>query len=236
MTPSAASLMTQLEEHADARQAQRATRFFKTGPGEYSHGAVFIGVTMPILRVLARQNDNAALADAEQLLRSEIREARLLALLIMVNQFRMGDQAARDAVAGAYLDNIRWVNDWSLVDSSAHLILGPWLADGRRSKLDDLARSADWWERRIAIIATFHYIRQNEFADTLRIAQLLLADREDLIHKATGWMLREVGNRNRDVEEAFLAAHYRQMPRTMLRYAIEKFPEPRRQQYLRGEA
>jgi 3-methyladenine DNA glycosylase AlkD len=210
-------------------------RYFKTGPGEYGEGDRFLGIRVPALRGLVRELQDLPLNDVLEMLRSEYHEERLFALLLMVRRYQRGDAAARRAVFDAYLANTRFINNWDLVDSSAADVVGAHLADGGRGVLETLARSELIWERRIAIIATLHFIRRNEFATTLKIAEMLLDDRHDLMHKAVGWMLREVGKRDLAAEEGFLRAHYRRMPRTALRYAIERFPEPRRQAYLRGE-
>jgi 3-methyladenine DNA glycosylase AlkD len=210
--------------------------FFKTGPGEYGEGDRFLGIRVPVLRGLVREFQDLPLADVIELLHSEFHEERLLALLLMVRQYGRGDAAAREAIFRAYLENTQLINNWDLVDLSAEHVVGPHLpTPADRALLDRLARSEMLWERRIAILATFHYIKKKDFADALRISEILLGDRHDLIHKAVGWMLREVGKRDLEAEEGFLRAHYRRMPRTMLRYAIEKFPEPKRLQYLRGE-
>lgn len=235
MTTTAAALLKELTSRGDARQAERAARFFKTGKGQYGEHEVFVGVMMPELLLMARSHVELSLDETVKLLKTAVHEARLLALLVLVNKFRAGDSAEKDAVARCYLDNTDYVNNWDLVDSSAHLILGPWLENRDRNILDTLAGSSSLWERRIAIIATFHFIRKGKFADALRIAGLLVNDSEDLLHKAVGWMLREIGNRDRGTEEGFLMEHYRNMPRTMLRYAIEKFPEPLRKAYLAGK-
>jgi 3-methyladenine DNA glycosylase AlkD len=159
----------------------------------------------------------------------------LLALLILVRAYLRGDDSIKEKVFDLYLKNTQFINNWDLVDSSAAQIVGAYLWDKDRDVLYRLARSSHWWERRIAIIATFHFIKRCEFSETLKIAEILLADREDLIHKAVGWMLREVGNQDLKIEEGFLRNHYERLPRVMLRYAIEKFPERKRQQYLRGK-
>jgi len=224
-----------LREHADPEDARNLQRFFKTGPGEYGEGDVFIGVRVPALRRLAKEFRALPTGDAAELLRSPVHEERLLALLILVGAYAKGDDMLRGRIFDFYLANTRFINNWDLVDSSAADIIGAHLHGCDRSLLDRLARSELLWERRIAIIATFFFIRRGEFADTLRIAALLLHDRHDLIHKAVGWMLREVGKRDQEAEEAFLREHCRAMPRTMLRYATERFPEPLRQAYLRGE-
>jgi 3-methyladenine DNA glycosylase AlkD len=168
------------------------------------------------------------------LLRSRVHEERLLALIILVRRFARGGAADRARIHGLYLAHARWINNWDLVDLSAPQIVGDWLTNRDRSLLDRLATSPSLWERRIAIVATLALIRAGDYADTLRVADALLSDREDLIHKATGWMLREVAKRDRATVEAFLIPRCRTMPRTMLRYAIERFPEPLRQAYLSG--
>ena len=189
---------------------------------------------MPVLRQRENEFKDLSRSETSNLLKSKFHEARITALLIMVLQFQHGDEKVQARIVQLYLNNTLYVNGWDLVDCSAHLILGPWLMRRDKGILSTLARSESLWERRIAIMSTFHFIRQQHFSPTLKIARLLLKDNEDLIHKAVGWMLREVGNRDRNTEEEFLRKYYRNMPRTMLRYAIEKFPEARRQQYLNG--
>jgi 3-methyladenine DNA glycosylase AlkD len=211
-------------------------RFFKTGRDEYGEGDVFIGVGLPQLRMLCRECRGLALTEVARLLRSRVHEERLLALLLLVDAFRRGASVERGRIYKLYLAHTRFINNWDLVDSSAHDIVGAWLEDRNRAPLRRLARSPSVWERRIAIIATLHFIRAGEFDDTFVIADRLLGDRHDLIHKAVGWMLREVGNRDGAAERSFLRDRYARMPRTMLRYAIEKFPERERRQYLRGGA
>jgi 3-methyladenine DNA glycosylase AlkD len=222
-----------LREHASEADAHNLKRFFKTGPGQYAEGDQFIGVRVPAMRRIARNFDHLPLADVAQLLSSPVHEERFLALVLLVRRYRK-TPALRDAIFRLYLDHARFVNNWDLVDVSAEHLVGSHLLNRPRSLLRKLAKSSLLWERRIAIIATFHFIRNGQFDDTLQIAELLLDDPEDLIHKAVGWMLREVGNRDRKTEEAFLLRHARRMPRTMLRYAIEKFPEPLRLRYLRA--
>ena len=230
----AAAIEQRLHDVAEPERALALQRFFRTGPGQYGEGDVFMGVRVPELRGLVKEYRGTPLKQTLTLLRSQYHESRLLALLLMVDAYQRTDDATRQTIYDAYLANTRRINSWDLVDSSAEQIVGAHLFTRDRSLLDVLAKSASLWERRIAIIATFHFIRQNQFDDTLRIAELLLHDREDLIHKAVGWMLREVGKRDRAVEEEFLRAHYRTMPRTMLRYAIEKFEPAVRQKYLKG--
>lgn len=225
----------ELHAHSDPEVADFLGRYFKTGPGEYGEGDRFLGIRVPVLRKLARKYQSFELPDCRELLVSPYHEARLLALFILVHLYDRGDEAQRAAVYRLYLDHLPYVNNWDLVDSSAEHIVGRHLRERDRTVLYDLARSSSVWERRIAIMATFHYVKAGSFEETLRIAELLLDDPHDLVHKAVGWMLREVGKRDRTVAESFLRPRYRRMPRTMLRYAIEKFPEALRQRYLRGE-
>ena len=225
-----------LQALTDDGIAAHSQRFFKTGPGEYAEGDRFIGVRVPAIRGVAKQYRALAHDEVLALLRSAIHEERLLALLILCDQYKRGDAAERKRIYDAYLGHTAFINNWDLVDASAHKIVGPHLENRSRRPLDRLARSKNFWERRIAVIATFFFIQREEFDDTLRIADRLLDDGEDLIHKAVGWMLREVGKRDLRREEAFLQDRYGRMPRTMLRYAIERFPERRRQAYLKGTA
>lgn len=232
--PDVDDVIADLSKHADGEQAAFLLRFFKTGPGEYGEGDVFLGIRVPVIRRLAKQNRALPLSSVKILLRSRYHEQRALALCIMVLQAERADDTVRKALYDVYLGNTRHINNWDLVDVSAPQIVGRYLRDRSRAPLDRLAASTSLWERRIAILATFDFIRRGEFADTLRIAEKLLADREDLIHKATGWLLREVGKRDRAAEEVFLKNHCRTMPRTMLRYAIERFPEALRRKYMAG--
>ena len=225
-----------LRAEADADDAVNLQRFFKTGPGQYGEGDWFLGVRVPALRRLARAHRELPLPDTLEMLASKWHEERLLAIVLLVDRYRRADAAGKQAVYDAYLANTRYVNNWDLVDASAPYIVGAHLDPNDTSLLDRLAGSANVWERRIAILATFHGIKQREFALALRMAERLVGDEHDLIHKAVGWMLREIGNRDRATEEAFLREHCRTMPRTMLRYAIEKFPEPLRRRYLDGSA
>jgi 3-methyladenine DNA glycosylase AlkD len=225
-----------LQALADKERATASERFFKTGPGQYGEGDIFLGINVPDLKELVVSYQDVKPDEIRKLLGSGFHEARLLALMILVRAYSRGDEATRKRIYEIYLSNTGHINNWDLVDVSAHHIVGAFLADKSRRPLYALAKSESLWERRIAIIATFHFIRRGDFADTLKISRLLLSDKEDLIHKAVGWMLREVGKRDIAVEENFLIEHYRRMPRTMLRYAIEKFPESRRQMYLKGMA
>ena len=223
-----------LRARADQSRVPILQRFFKTGPGEYAEGDIFIGVTVPDLRRTCRECAGATGDDRLRLLRSEVHEERALALLLMVDAFKRADDAGRREIYGEYLANTDSINNWDLVDCSAAPIVGAWLSDRSRRPLHRLARSASLWERRVAIIATHHFIRKGEVDEAFAISDLLLHDEHDLIHKAVGWTLREAGKRDPAAERRFLASRYKAMPRTMLRYAIEKFPERERQAYLRG--
>jgi len=227
------TIRKRLRDQANPADAEGALRFFKTAPGEYGHGDKFLGVRAPALRKLARECDELSLDDLAMLLDSEWHEERSLALLSMSRRYaKKADE--RDVLYALYLAKLHRINNWDLVDVSAEHVVGAHLRDRSRAPLTKLARSKVLWERRIAILATFHYIRRGEYDETLRIAKLLLHDPHDLIHKAVGWMLREVGQRDQEAEETFLREHAHEMPRTMLRYSIERFPEPLRQRYLQG--
>lgn len=219
---------------ADQDIADHCLRFFKTAPGEYGFGDRFLGIRIPVIRQQVKRYQAASLTTASRLLKSDYHEIRLFALLLLVMQFSKADEKRQHKIYDIYLTNTRYINNWDLVDSSADKIVGPYLEDKDRAILQSLARSESLWERRIAIIATFHFIRINQFDDTLNIAEQLLYDQEDLIHKAVGWMLREIGKREKSVEASFLKKHYKTMPRTMLRYAIEKFSREERDNFLRG--
>jgi 3-methyladenine DNA glycosylase AlkD len=230
----ASEIHARLQSLGNPESAAFAARYFKTGPGEYGEGDIFLGLRARVMHALAKEYQTLALDEVLMLLRSEIHEDRLLALLILVRHTLKGDGALKKRIYHLYLDHTGFVNNWDLVDSSAREIVGRYLADKSRKPLDRLAGSKLIWERRISIIATGYFIRQGDFADTLRIAERLLGDRADLIHKATGWMLREVGKRNEPLLEDFLHRHAHVMPRTMLRYAIERFPQEKRKLLLKG--
>jgi len=228
-------IQQRLRTLADPKRAAVHQRFFKTGPGEYGEGDRFLGIRVPVLRKLAREYRDLSLLETKKLLASPIHEERFLALLIMVLKYRTGNEEEHKTIYQLYLDSTHYINNWDLVDTTAEHIVGDYLRERDRSALQCLAASQSLWERRIAILSTFHYIKRGSFDETLTIAEALLDDPEDLIHKAVGWMLREIGKRDMKTEEGFLRRRYMAMPRTMLRYAIEKFPEPLRQQYLKGE-
>jgi 3-methyladenine DNA glycosylase AlkD len=227
-------IQKELRKLADEKTAEHSMRFFKTGRGQYGEGDIFLGIRVPVLRSLSRNYQDISLAAASALLESPFHEERLFALIVMVNQFKKGAPEKQEAIYRHYLQHTPAINNWDLVDLSAPYIPGAYLLERNRQPLYDLAVSANLWERRIAIVSTAWFIRHQDFSDTLRLAEILLNDREDLIHKAAGWMLREVGKRDQAVLEGFLKIRYKTMPRTMLRYAIERFEEEQRKAYLRG--
>lgn len=209
--------------------------FFKTAPGEYAEHDRFIGVNVPTLRKIAKDYKELSLSESDKFLRSPINEERLLALFILIHQYDKGKESEKDAIYQFYLDNLKYVNNWNLVDASAPLIMGKHLLNKDRSILLALAKSTDLWERRVAIVTTWYFIRNNQFDWTIRLAESLLQDTHDLIHKAVGWMLREVGKKDLRALEIFLERQAHQMPRTMLRYAIERFSKERRREYLKAK-
>jgi 3-methyladenine DNA glycosylase AlkD len=225
-----------LRELASPETAAALQWFFKTRPGEYGEGDVFIGIKVPPLRKVAAEFKTASFAAIDALLKSKIHEERSLALMILVRRFERADEAMRQQIYEFYLAHSACINNWDLVDGSAPYISGPYLWEhtAARKQLYVYVKSPSLWERRIAIISTFYFIRQNDFPDALKISELLLGDKHDLIHKAVGWMLREIGKRDLKAEQTFLKKHYRTMPRTTLRYAIERFPEALRKKYLLG--
>lgn len=231
-------IKNELNKHIDKEKSNFFSRFFKTGPGEYAEGTQFIGIAIPNQRKVARKFFNdVALNEVEILLREPIHEYRLTALFILCLKFKKAkDELEKTPIVTLYLQNLSFINNWDLVDASAYKILGAYLAERNKNILYELACSNELWKQRIAIIATFHFIRNKQFDDTLKIAEILIHHKHDLIHKAVGWMLREIGNRNAEIEIQFLKQHYKQMPRTMLRYAIEKFDEELRQSFLKGLA
>ena len=232
---SAKTINAELRARGNPAIAAHSARFFKTGKGEYGEGDRFLGIRVPELRRLARRYRDAGERAVLALLKSRYHEARLLALLMLVDRYEGGGETCRARIFECYLEHRRFVNNWDLVDLSAPRIVGPYLAQRDRQLLYDLARSAVVWDRRIAVMATLAFIRAGDFDDTLELAAALLDDEHDLIHKAAGWMLREIGKRDQATEQAFLERHYRDMPRTMLRYAIEQLPKARRRAYLDGK-
>ena len=230
------AILSELKASADPEKAEHSKRFFKSGKGEYAEGDHFLGLTVPQIRKIAKSNKNLSLDEVEPLIKNKYHEVRLAALLLLVYKIEKADQETIDEVAHFYLKNLEYVNNWDLVDSSCRFILARHLEFKDRSLLYKLAGSESIWERRIAIITCYYFIKQKDYNDALAIADLLLHDKHDLIHKAVGWMLREIGNMDLEVEEGFLLENnrYRKMPRTMLRYAIEKFEEKRRKAFLNG--
>lgn len=231
----ARTIQSKLKGLANKKNAEVAQKFFKTGPGEYGEGDIFLGIRVPVLRELAKEYKTITVREAEHLLKSPIHEERLLALFILIRIYSKAEEVIKKTIYELYLKNSKFINNWDLVDSSAEYIVGDFLLDKEKNPLYQLARSKDLWERRISIMSTFCFIKRRQYSETLKVAKTLLNDKEDLIHKAVGWMLREVGKRDLPLEEEFLKEHYKEMPRTMLRYAIEKFPETKRQGYLKGK-
>jgi len=230
----AEDIRKRLRELENKEKAKILQGFFKTGPGQYGEGDLFLGIPVPRLRKLCKESGDMALGQVEALLKSAVHEERLLALLMLIRKYNEGDQSAKRKIYTLYLKSLRWINNWDLVDLSAPNIVGDFLMGRSRGPLHRLAHSSALWKRRIAILATFRFIKEQQFDETLRISEILLRDKEDLIQKAVGWMLREVGKRDRAAEEAFLKEHYRHMPRTMLRYAIERFPAAKKDLFMKG--
>lgn len=224
-------LRKDLDEKANPEKSELLQRFFKTGEGEYGEGDVFIGVTVPEVREIAKKYSHLSLLKIQELLKSKIHEERLCALLILVYKYNKYPEDAFNF----YLKNTKYINNWDLVDLTAHKIVGKFLFDKDKGLLYEFVRSENLWERRIAVVSTFAFINKEEFQDSLAIAELLLDDRHDLIHKAVGWMLREIGKKDVEVLRGFLREHYKKMPRTMLRYSIEKLPEDERKKWLKGK-
>jgi 3-methyladenine DNA glycosylase AlkD len=229
-------LREKLRSAARPGDAEFLQGFFKTGPGQYGEGDVFIGVRVPVVRKLAKETDGLKMREVLSLLRSKYHEERLLALIILVRRFEWGTESERKEIFDIYLREKRWINNWDLVDVSAPKIVGAWLLDKPRKILGDLASSSNVWDRRIAVLSSFAFIRKGQFADSLQLCERLLQDKQDLIHKACGWMLRELGKRDRATLIKFLDEHAAHMPRTMLRYAIERLTPAERKRYLKGAA
>ncbi len=229
------SFKKELRSLADPRRAKTLRRFFKTGPGEYGESDKFLGITVPQSRAIAKKYAKLNFSEIKRLLRSPIHEERLIALFILIRNFEKGDKKIQNEIYKFYLRSTKYVNNWDLVDLSAIKIVGHYLLDRPKEILYKLARSKNLWERRIAIISTFEFIKNHKFRDTLEISRILFEDKHDLIHKAIGWMLREVGKKTFDTEYKFLKKYHRKMPRTSLRYAIERFPKRLRERFLQGK-
>lgn len=229
-------LRTELKKAADPKRAEISKRFFKTGKGEYGEGDVFIGLTAAQIRELAKKYQSLEQKDVAVLLNSKIHEERSTGLIILVNQYKKANTQEKENLVTFYLGKTKHINNWDLVDVSAPYILGAFISENksRASILYDLAKSKDLWEKRIAIVSTWMLIRNGMYEDTLKLSKIFLNEEHDLMHKAVGWMLREVGKKDLATLEKFLMQNYKRMPRTMLRYAIEKFPERKRQLYLKG--
>ncbi|MBU1203908.1 MAG: DNA alkylation repair protein [Nanoarchaeota archaeon] len=226
----------EFQEKANPEKSKILQGFFKTGKGEYGEGDIFLGITVPEQRKIAKKYTRLPLTQLKKLLTSKFHEHRLTSLIILTQKYTNAISEKKKEIYDFYLSKTKNINNWDLVDLSAPTIVGAYLLDKPRTKLYQLANSKDLWEKRIAIISTYALIRNNQFEDTLRISEVLMHDKHDLIHKAVGWMLREVGKRNQQTLESFLKKHHKHMPRTMLRYAIEKFPQSKRKYYLQKQS
>jgi len=226
-------LKLEIKKAANPKQAKLLQRFFKTGKGQYGEGDIFLGIKVPVQRAIAKKYTDIFLVDLTKLIQSKIHEQRMIALFILIDKNKKANDQDKKNIFNIYLENTKHINNWDLVDLSAPNIVGQYLLDKKRDLLYKLAKSKNLWQKRISVLSTFTFIRNNQFGDSLKIAKILLLDKHDLIHKAVGWMLREVGKKDQLVEEKFLKKHYQKMPRTMLRYAIEKFSQIKRTYYLR---
>ena len=243
--PSLSWLKKELKKLSNPKQAKILQRFFKTGKGKYGEGDIFLGIKVPVQRKVATKFQNLSLKDIEKLLESKIHEHRMIALFILIKKYEKGGEQEKKIIFNFYLKNIRNINNWDLVDLSAPKIVGDYLIKNKeimKKKNGDmtsphilykLAKSNNLWKKRVAIISTWTFIRNNEFNETLKISKIFIVDKHDLIHKAVGWMLREVGKKHQKTEEKFLKKYYLKMPRTMLRYAIERFDENKKKFYLK---
>jgi len=228
-------LRRELKSLASPEKAKLLQGFFKTGKGQYGEGDVFLGIVVPVQRSVAKKHLELSFGDLQKLMDSKIHEERLVALMILVLKQRKATESEKSEMFEFYMKNYDNINNWDLVDLSAPNVIGSYLIDKDKKILYEFAKSSHLWKKRISILSTFYFIKNNQFEDSLKIAEILLNDKHDLIHKAVGWMLREIGKRNLKVEEGFLKKYYKKMPRTMLRYAIEKFEEVKRKEYLNGE-
>lgn len=231
----AALLRKTMKRLASPAKAKTYARFFKTGPGDYGERDKFIGLTVPEVRKLAKEFQILPFEEIEKCLQSPIHEERLCALFILVLLYKQGTASEKKEAYNFYVKNLQHVNNWDLIDVTCEHVIGAHLELRDKKPLYRWAKSKNLWERRIAIISTFHYIKKNDFDETLKIARMLVQDKHDLIQKAVGWMLREVGKRSLIIQEEFMKEYYSIMPRTMLRYAIERFPEAKRQAYLKNQ-
>jgi len=224
-----------VKKNSDKNRAQLLQRFFKTGKGEYAEGDIFAGIKVPVLRKIAKQYSDVDLSGLKELIKSPIHEERFIALIILTYKYNKATEEEKEKIFRFYMANLKYVNNWDLVDVTCPRIVGRHLFGRGEELLVELAKTNNLWKKRISIISTMHFIDNGNFDTALRISEILLHDNHDLIHKAVGWMLREIGKRNFHTELGFLEKHYKKMPRTMLRYSIEKFPESLRQQFLKGE-
>ena len=231
------AIKEELKKYSNAEKAEFLPKYFQAFPGGYGEGDEFLGIVVPYQREIARKYyQKISFSEIEKLLHEPIHEYRLTALFILTLQYEKSKVATeRDAIVNLYIDNLAHINNWDLIDSSAHKILGPYFIDSDKSTLYQFAHSGNIWKQRVSIITTLHFIHHQQYDDALNIATILLNHKHDLIHKAVGWILREIGKKNFDVEFEFLMKYYRKMPRTMLRYAIEKFQENVRQEFLKGK-
>jgi len=230
------NIRQEIKSLANQEKAKFLQKYFKTQPGEYGEGDIFLGLTVPEARKIAIKYKDLPLKEIQHLLDSKIHEERLIALEILTHNYEKSkSEKSKEEIVKFYLSNTKFINNWDLVDTSAPYILGNFLSNKDKSILYALAKSQDVWERRIAIVSTYTFIKNNQFKGTLAISEILLQDKHDLIQKAVGWMLREIGKKDKKILELFLKKYYKKMPRTMLRYAIEKFPEKQRKKYLKGK-
>lgn len=229
----AAFVLNELLSMANPEKAAFLQRFFKTGPGQYAEGDVFLGLVVPLTRNIAKANKQTPLSELQLLMESEYHEARLCALLIVAEQFKKATETERKELYEFYLKNARRINNWDLVDVTCPHVVGAYLLDKDRSRLYELAESDNLWEQRIAMVSTISFIRNREYADTLALAERLMTHKHDLMHKAVGWMLREIGKKDRETLTEFLEQYATRLPRTALRYAIEHYPEEQRQYFLK---
>jgi 3-methyladenine DNA glycosylase AlkD len=227
-------LTKELQEHSSPEKIEIYQRFFKTGKGEYGEGDIFIGLTMPEQRKIAKNYETLSLSQIQRLLNSKIHEHRMSAGIILVNKFKKGNEKEKEEIFNFYIKNAKKFNNWDLVDVTCTHIVGGFLLDKKRKTLYDLAKSKNLWEQRISIVSTYAFIRQKDFGDALTIFESLLPHKHDLIHKAIGWMLREIGKKDEAVLKDFLKTKYNKLPRTTLRYSIERFPEGERKEWLKG--
>ncbi len=232
MVNTASQVKKEIQAKRNREHAPLLQRFFKTGKGEYAEGDIFYGLTVPESRIIAKKFFDLPFTEIPKLLHSKIHEERAIALFILVEQFKKADEKMKKKIVDFYLSSTRWINNWDLVDLSSHKILGEYLVDKDAKILLKMAKSKNLWERRIAIVSAFAFIRRGKLKESFHLAEMLLKDSHDLMHKAVGWMLREAGKKDRVPLEVFLDTHAHHMPRTMLRYAIEKFSPAERQFYL----